>query len=208
MRVLGRLRIAAAVALCSGGCAPAIHSFTLAPQVLCAGDTATAAWDARGTTTLEIAPETSPPATDGCAVRGRTTTAYTLIARRNGEDARSVLEVLQLSDGAAEPVAFPTGRLEAINVIADGAKAPALWNDQVRVATVAACANRVITVTHEGHTAILPADGKASPAFDGTALGGHWSLSSPLTPGEQHDPASRPSQLEVVTTLHCVKGNP
>jgi len=193
---------------CQVGCGPTIRTFTISPQILCEGESAVIRWDASGDTEVTVTPESPPASPATCAARGREASAYTLVARRGGKEVERELEVLQLHDGGAEPIAFGTNAVEAQAVVASGEKNQELWSNRVSVATVAACAGREIQVKHANRLATLPASGEPSSAFDGTALAGPWELRSPMSAAEQNNPRVRPTELEVLATFRCQKGTP
>lgn len=203
-----RISLVLAAASCQVGCAPTIRSFTITPQVICAGESAIIRWDASGDTQLTVAPEPPPASMADCAMRGRSTSAYTLIARRNGKDVRSELEVLELQDGGAEPIALSTNAVEGQAVVASGVKNNELWSNRVSIASVAVCDRREIQVKHADRVATLPASGAPSDAFDGMPLAGQWELRSPMSNDEQNYPKMRPKELAILATFRCQKGTP
>src|ERR1700730_16426488 len=83
---------------CQIGCAPKIRNFTISPQTLCEGESAHIGWDASGDIDLTVSPEPAPPNSPVCAIRGRATSNYTLIARRNGKEQRAAVELILLDD--------------------------------------------------------------------------------------------------------------
>jgi hypothetical protein len=196
------------VAGSQAGCAPNIRNFTISPQTLCEGESALIRWDASGDIDLTVSPEPPPPSSSMCAIRGRATSNYTLIARRNGKERRAAIEVIQLDDQGTEPVGFPTSAIVELDVLARGNKDPHLWSDSVRIVTVAACEGRTITVKHADRVASLPSSGAPSSAFDGTVLAGPWEMLSPLSSAERTDRVLRPTHLEILATFRCQKGTP
>jgi hypothetical protein len=191
---------------CQIGCAPKIRNFTISPQTLCEGESAHIGWDASGDIDLTVSPEPASPNSPVCAIRGRATSNYTLIARRNGKEQRAAVEIIQLDDQGAEPVGVPTSAIVGLDVLARGNKDPNLWSDRVRIVTVSACEGRTITVKHADRVASLPSSGASSSAFYGTTLSGPWEMLSPLSSAEQNDRALRPTHLEILATFRCQKG--
>lgn len=191
------------------GCAgPSIDRFQIEPQVLCDGQRAALSWDASGEPAMAFSLEPAPTGGSDCTARGRETFAFTLVARRRGKEAERKVEVVQLHESGAEPIAIRTSRLEGSDVVASGEKNPALWTQRVQIATVAACQNRAIQVQHAGKTVLLPAKGIPSDALAGTPLAGSWELRSPLSSDEQTNPGHRPKALEVLATFRCEKDAP
>ena len=205
---------AMAALLCTGiffelGCAgPSIQHFSVDPQVLCEEESAVIRWDATGELAMTYSLESAPAGESSCDARGRETFAITLVARKGSEEKPRKVEVVQLHEGGAEPIAIRTTRLEGARVVAVGEKNPTLWSDRVQIATVASCQSRVVEVQHAGKTTVLPANGAASYALSGTALAGSWEFRSPLSSDEQKNPALRPKDLEVLTTFRCRKDAP
>jgi hypothetical protein len=205
----GNLSVLFAVIFFELGCTgPSIQQFSVDPQVLCEGESAVIRWNATGEPAMAYSLESAPGGENSCGARGRETFAITLVARKGSEEAQRKVEVVQLHEGAAEPIALRTIRLEGATVVAVGEENPAMWSDRVQIATVASCQSRVVEVQHAGKTAVLPANGAASDALNGTALAGSWAFRSPLSSDEQKNPALRPKDLEVLATLRCRKGTP
>jgi hypothetical protein len=193
---------------CQIGCAPKIRNFTISPQTLCEGESAHIGWEASGDIDLTVSPEPPPPNSPVCAIRGRATSNYTLIARRNGKEQRAAIEIIQLDDQGAEPIGFPTSAIVGLDALARGNKDPNLWSDRVRIVTVAACEGRTITLKHADRVASLPSTGATSSAFYGTTLSGPWEMLSALSSVEQNDRTLRPTHLEILATFRCQKGTP
>ena len=187
------------------GCGPTIRNFVISPQALCEGESASIQWDASGSTEMTVSVEPPPASSPTCAIRGRATSNYTLIARRNGKEQRKAVEVVQLADQGTEPVGLPTTAIVGQDVVARGSKDPRLWSHRVHVVTVAACNGRSVTVKHADRVVALPSSGAPSSAFDGTVLAGPWELLSPLSSAEQTDRSLRPTQLQIIATFHCQK---
>jgi hypothetical protein len=186
------------------GCAgPSISRFQITPLALCERETAVAKWDVQGEPTISFSLEPPPKDESHCSAKGRETFTFTLAAEKSGKDAEEQIEVVQVRDGASEPIAFQTSRLEGFEVVASGEKNPSLWTDRVRIESLNACQNRAIQVEHSGKSVFLSADGKPSDALAGTELTGMWELRSPLKPDEQTTPNLRPAQLEILATLRC-----
>ena len=186
------------------GCAgPSVDRFQIEPQVLCEGQSAVIHWDVSGEPAMAFSLEPEPTGVSSCTEKGRETLAFTLVARRRGKEAERKVEVVQLHESGAEPIAIRTSRLEGSDVVASGEKNLALWAQRVQIATVAACQNRAIQVQHAGKTVLLPAKGMPSDALAGTPLAGSWELRSPLSAGEQTNPRLRPKELEVLATFRC-----
>jgi hypothetical protein len=205
----GNLTVLFAVIFFELGCAgPSIQHFSVDPQVLCEGESAVIRWDATGELAMAYSLESAPAGESSCSARGRETFAITLVARKGSEEKPRKVEVVQLHEGGAEPIAIRTTRLEGAKVVAVGEKNPALWSDRVQIATVASCQSRVVEVQHAGKTAVLPANGAVSDALGGTALAGSWEFRSPLSSDEQKNPALRPKDLEVLATFRCRKDAP
>jgi hypothetical protein len=190
---------------CQTGCGPTIRNFVISPRALCEGESASIQWDASGNTEMTVSVEPPPASSPTCAIRGRATLNYTLVARRNGKEQRKAVEVVQLTDQGTEPVGLPTSAIVGQDVVAQGNKDPQLWSDRVRVVSVAACDGRSITVKHADRAVALPSSGAPSSAFDGTVLAGPWELLSPLSSAEQTDRSLRPTQLEILATFRCQK---
>lgn len=188
------------------GCAgPSITRFDVRPQVLCGNQSAVATWDVSGEPAINFSVEPVPLASGRCSAAGRETFAVDLMVQKHGKEAGKQVEVVRIADGSAEPVIFPTSRLEGSDVVAGGEKNPTLWTSIVRVETLASCQNRPIEVEHSGKTVLLGTDGSPSNALAGTELTGTWELRSPLNLQEQANPRLRPKQLEIVATLRCQK---
>jgi len=198
-----------AVSFFGFGCAgPSIQHFSIEPQLLCEEDSAVIRWDASGDLAMSYSLESASADTSGCAARGRETFAFTLTAHKGSQEAQREVEVVQVHQGAAEPIAIRTTRLEGANVVAVGEKNPMLWSDRVQVATVISCQGRVLQVYHAGKTAALPANGAASDSLSGTPLAGSWEFRSPLSSDEQNNPELRPKDLGILASFRCRKHAP
>jgi hypothetical protein len=197
---------AVVLAVCvASGCAagPKITRFDATPRVLCEGQRTVLRWEADGELAMALLAEPGETAEEECASTGQDVLALTLVASKKNEESERKVEVVQLHQGATEPVVFRVNDLSGTDVVASGEKNVALWGDQVEVATVAACGRRAILVEHAGKTALLSADGTPSNTLAHTAFGGAWKLRSPLTPDEQRNPSLRPKQLKILATVRC-----
>ena len=209
-RSSGSRLITGASFLCLGflfgtGCGPSISRFELTPQVFCEGERPMISWDARGDTTMIFAPEPLQAGADSCVATGRNTFDFTLVSRRGGKEARREVEAMQLAETGAEPISFETTAVAGDEVIADGEKNVVLWADHIRIATVAACGGRAVSVEHEGKRVSLPPGGVPSDELAGTPLVGLWKLRSQLSLDERNNPSLRPKALAILATFHCVK---
>ncbi len=186
------------------GCAgPSINRFEIEPQILCEGQNAVVRWETSGEPALAFSLEPGHNGGSNCTTKGRETFAFTLVARKHGQDQVRKVEVVQLHEGGTEPIALRTSSIEGADVVASGEKNTALWSERVQIVTLAACQGRVIRVQHAGMTVLLPATGTPSDALRGTGLAGLWELRSPLSSEEQKNPGIRPKELEVLATLSC-----
>jgi hypothetical protein len=193
------------ILILSGCAGPSINRFDVTPQVLCGNQSAVATWNVNGAPAINFSVEPAPLASGRCEASDRETFAFDLVVQKQGKEASKQVEVVRIADGSAEPVVFPTSRLEGSDVVANGEKNPALWTGSVRIGTLASCQKRPIEVEHSGKTVLLTADGSPSDALAGAELTGTWELRSPLDPQEQANPRLRPKQLEIMATLRCVK---
>ncbi len=197
------------------GCAPSIARFDAVPVVLCDG-AALVRWEAAGDIEMQLQTEPTAPAVEACTATGRETYALTLVAARNGDEARRQIEVVQLHPGATEPVAFATSEISGNDLIAKGEKNLALWRrdetgdlaKQVVITNLVACDHRAIEAVHDGKTASLAADGTPSRTLAGVPIGGYWTLRSPMTAAESADPHSRPKNLKILASVECRKVSP
>lgn len=197
-----------AVLLCLGCGGPTIKQFDIQPQILCEGQTAVMQWRADGDIAMTFRLEPPRVGEEECAVEGFDTYAFTLVARKKGEEAIKKVELGQLRHNATEPILLATTALVGSDVIASGDKNVKLWGGHVEVATVAACRNRALHVQHENKSVDLSPDGAPSAALAGTTLGGSWELRSSLTPEEQQTPALRPKTLQILATVRCREEKP
>src|ERR1700736_5479048 len=113
------------------GCSPKIQEFEISPQVLCEGDRALIRWVARGDTVIAYEPETRSAGTTNCGSQGREAAAFTLAARKGGNEVQRRIEVIQLATSGTEPIALRTNAIEGSEVVARGEKDAALWTDKV-----------------------------------------------------------------------------
>jgi hypothetical protein len=186
---------------CSG---PSITRFEITPQVLCQGEKAIVSWDANGKTDLAIQEEPAE-VVEECQAIGHHTFAVTLAARVGSEEVERRLELEQLEENSAEPIAMHTNALDGSDVVASGDKNAALWDRWVTVASVRACESRSITIKHAGKTATVAPGRIPSDELAGTPVSGPWELRSTLTAEELKTPSLRPKELTVLATLRCGK---
>ncbi len=196
-----------AVATLPVACGPRVSRFTVQPQILCAGDSAVADWEANGKLAMRFELEPAEPEGD-CSRSGLDVIAVTLVARKGGEEAPKKVEIGLVHPSAAERIAFATTRIEDGMVVASGEKSIALWGSRLEIVGVSTCGGRQIQVVHAARSASLDLDGSLSPALAGTPLGGLWELRSRLTPAEQQAPSLRPRLLAIRATLRCRVGAP
>lgn len=204
-----RASLSIAVLVCASACAPRITRFTVTPHHVCSGSPVTLDWDAHGCTSVSSDPQLSARA-GGTYVPTQTTT-FTLTARRwprkpdTSQTEATVYEhvTADTTDDIAFDMTCKDGKLAGRPVDRPVAE----WDTRLRVAGVESAENRTMTIEHEGRTATLTARKPTTSVFDGTMLGGTWTVIVPLLPAEKCDDAShRPPDLVLVTAhVRCTE---
>jgi hypothetical protein len=200
-----RLRASCFVAftVAAGCCEPHIRSFEVTPQIVCEDQPAVARWSADGEVAMTMAIESPPLGPDACAATGEQTVRLTMVARRHDVEKTAPVEVVRVGRGASEPVVLRTTTIAGNDVVAEGDKAPALWDARVKIVTIASCEGRAIRATHAGKMVSLRADGTASADLDGAPIGGAWEFRTPMSQAERTNPALRPKTLSVLAAIRC-----
>lgn len=186
---------------------PTIESFRAEPLRVCRGDTVALHWQATGDVRLESEPSLpvsgSYSAMDTVEIVLQERTLFRLSAL-GGED-YAEQEVLVYRSGQLDTLSAPTAASGDSALTATIDVPPGKWEDILRIRSMTGLSDRPLTIWHEGHEAMLPADGSPSTAFEGVPIGGHWELYAPLISGEtMGDPENPPpSTLEFLVRLEC-----
>jgi len=203
--------------MCSS-CAPAIYSFHVAPNRICAGDQVTLDWSASKAGTISATPEQPTPGK--VPAKGSASVVPTASARYH-------LEVKNLWGSAARDndVELLAGRTLAIgNSVADPAHPASCTERTLAVVALApsdawsahAVVGDVTTLTEDRHRYQIEhagvrldlAPGETSSAFRGKPVSGEWALSLTLLDGETCGTRSIPLNLGIQLVAACGKEAP
>jgi hypothetical protein len=169
-------------------CKPAITSFRVSPLVITGDQKVKIDLDVDGKPSMEF--------NEHLSVDSVQLLEFTLIATKNGKEARRTVQVQKLKPSASIVIAFETTGLEGDSVTAAGENNNSQWAD-FRIVSVSSSMSRDIMVAHEGRTATLKSDGSPSMDLSGTTAGGQWSLRTRLTPSEKTDSTRIPQELSI-----------
>ena len=206
------------VLLCASCAAPAIFSFHVAPNRICAGDQVTLDWSASKAGKISAMPEQPTPGE--VPAKGTASVVPTASARYH-------LEVKNLWGSAARDndVEVLAGRTQPIgNSIADPAHPPSCIERTLSVVALApsnawsahAVVGDVTTLAEDRHRYHIEhagvrldlAPGETSSAFKGKPVAGEWALSLTLLEGEVCQTPSLPLNLGIQLVAACGKEAP
>ena len=200
-------------------CGPSIHSFQVDQQTITAADSIKVNWEVSGKPTLVIHENEvggSAPGGNGGSIQvgngggsaiekeGAIHAKYlelTLVAQKNGKEARQFIQVIVLPPASVDTVVFPVGSLHGDTLLAAGEKNISRWGDHFRLGSVASASGRPLLVTHGGKTVVLDGQHSDTVIFRDMTNSGSWEIRSLLTDAEKRDPTTTPATLRLRTTL-------
>lgn len=179
------------ISLLFASCGPSIRSFTVDQQTVTSTDSIKVNWDVSGKPTLLI--HENAPGGPGKYVE------LTLVAQKNGKEARQFIQVIVLPPESVDTIVFPVTVLHGDTLIAAGEKNVSRWGDHFQLGSVASASGRPMWVTHGGKTALL--DGADTVTFRGISNSGPWEFRTLLTDAEKRDHGLTPAALRLRTTI-------
>ena len=171
-----------------GSCKPAIHSFKVSPLVITGDQKVEIELDVKGSPSLEFNEHLSPDSVQ--------LLEFTLVATKDGKEARKTVQVQKLKSQAPIDIAFATSSIEGDMVLAAGENNNNQWAN-FQIVSVSSPMAREILVTHMERSATLKSDGSPSLDLAGTKAGGQWSLKTRLTESEKADSSKIPQELKI-----------
>jgi len=198
----GSALLLAALMWGASACEPNVRRFSVVPHHVCTGTPVMLAWEVAGCPTVTTDPPLKPRS--GRTYIPTTTTAFTLTARRWPRKPKASQTEAKVYDSAAtspHPDEMPFSMTCRGDSIVGTLERPlAEWDSRLLVATVQSGEDRTVTLGHDGRAATLTALNPTTDTFDGTTLGGTWTVSAPLLASESCDgTAHRPTDLILVT---------
>jgi hypothetical protein len=185
-------------------CAPKIK-FTVTPHELCPGTRVIAEFEVKGGR-AKVTNDKQLAAQSGNVYVPTVTTTFVitvkpLVGRPKSKETQATVYEGTVSQPEASEIGFKP-KCEGSSLVATLERPLAEWDPKLTVGSVESAEGRDVTVAHEGRQATLTARQPRSTAFDGTRLGGTWSITVPLLPTEKCDGAgSTPPDLIIVTAL-------
>lgn len=189
----------------------AVESFDVSPRLLCAGDTATVSWQARGDSVM-LSTNQSMDIEGWYSRRGSLRVAFsdttTLTIRAiAGKDVSQPgdYQVAVFPDRFRDEVTSePDSMVGDTLVVAVDTAPPAVWSKLVRIGSTYPDSDYHLLVRHAGREFTLPAAGTPSDALTGAPRSGRWEIWASLESGEQfggNNPL--PEVLRVKLDLVC-----
>ncbi|HWK05185.1 MAG TPA: hypothetical protein VNS58_16205 [Puia sp.] len=169
-------------------CGPSIHSFQVDQQTITAADSVKVNWEVSGKPTLLIH-------------EAEERMELTLVAQKNGKEARQFIQVIVLPPGSVDTIIFPVGGAQGDTLLAAGEKNSTRWGDHFQLGSVASASGRPLLVTHGGKTVWLDGQNPDTVTFRGMANSGLWEIRSLMTDAEKTNPATAPAVLRLRTKL-------
>ncbi len=203
-------------------CGPSIHSFQVDQQTITAADSIKVNWEVSGKPTLVIhenevgggggsasggnggsvaVGDGGGPATEKEGAIHAKYLELTLVAQKNGKEARQFIQVIVLPPVSVDTIVFPVGSLHGDTLLAAGEKNISRWGDHFRLGSVISASGRSLLVTHGGKTVVLDGQHPDTVSFRDMANSGSWEIRSLLTDAEKRDPTTTPATLRLRTTL-------
>jgi len=203
--------------LCTS-CAPAIYTFHVAPNRICAGDKVTLDWNASKTGTISAKPEQSAPGdvprTGTASVVPTSSVRYQLkvsnlwgSAARDNDVELLAGRTLPIGNSVADP-AHPASCTDSTLSVTAVTPASA-WSDRAIVGGVTTLAEdkHRYHIEHAGVKVDL-APGQVSQALQGTPVAGEWLLSVALLEGEKCRTPTVPRNLGIQLVAACNREAP
>lgn len=197
----------AGIGLSTASCASRME-FTVTPHEICAGTPVKVDWRvARGSPRLT----TDPPITQQSdrTYLPATTTRFIItvkpwIGKPKRRETAATVYTGTISQPENSDMAFRT-RCEGRDLIGSFDRPAAEWDPRLTVGLVESGEGRDLSVTHEGREATLTAQQMTTSAFDGTMLGGSWSVRVPLLSSERCDGTGTrlPNLIILVAHVRC-----
>jgi len=201
--------------LCAS-CAPAIYSFHVAPNRICAGDNVKLDWEASKAGAISAQPAQAGlgqvPATGTASVKPSSSVRFHLeVSNLWGKAARdNDVELLAgrslaIGNSVADPSASCEGSTLSVTALAPASA----WSAQAVVGGVTTLAEdkHRYHVEHAGVKLDL-APGQLSQAFAGRPVAGPWALSLTLLDGEKCGTPTVPRNLGLQLVAACSTGTP
>lgn len=205
------------ITLCAS-CAPAIYTFHVTPNRICAGDRVTFDWNASKAGTISAKPEQPAPGavprTGTASVVPTSSVRYQLkvsnlwgSAARDNDVELLAGRTLPIGNSVADPAHPATCTDSTLSVTA--VTPASAWSDRAivgRVTTLAEDPHRYY-IEHAGVKVEL-APGQVSQAFQGTPVAGEWLLSVTLLGDERCRTPTVPRNLGIQLVAACNRGMP
>lgn len=178
-------------------CGPSIHSFRVDQPTITAMDSVKVNWKVSGKPTLLIHENDRTGGEDNYPKY----LELTLVAQKNGKEARQFIQVIVLPTESVDTIVFVVAGLHGDTLLAAGEKNITRWGDHFRLGAVASASGRSLLVTHGGRTVLLEGQNPDTVGFRGMPNSGPWEIRSLLTDAEKRDPAIAPATLRLRTNL-------
>jgi hypothetical protein len=123
-----------------------------------------------------------------------------VVATLRGKETDSVVQVEVRVDSATAQIAFAPVII-GDSLVASGINDTVRWGGIFSILTVAAGSSRSLSVTHAGVTRVLNPAQAPDTAFQGSPIGGAWSINSPLSADEKDDHSLIPRFLRITITI-------
>jgi hypothetical protein len=190
-------------------CAPTIRRFTVLPHDVCKGTPVVAEWDVSGGRATISTDPNLPPQSGRTYVPATTTKFVLTVTPLVGKPVAKPNEVTVFTGTAGQPepdqISFEEITCQAGQVTGTANRPFTGWDQRLTVGLVESGNDRSVSVNHEGRTAVLTTQEPTTRVFDGTKLGGTWTVSVPLIGTEKCDgTGTKPPDLVIVTAqVYC-----
>ena len=203
----GSLAASVAVAgLAAGSCATKIHSFTVTPHEICVGTPVKVDWSVKGGRARVTTNPAINPQTDRMYLPSTTTqfiiTVKPWIGKPKSKETAATVYTGTASQPETSEMGFRT-RCEGNSLLGSFDRQLTEWDPRLTVGLVESGEGRDVTVNHQGKQATLTAQQPSTNAFDGTKLGGSWSVTVPLLPSERCDGTGSKLPNLIILTAHA-----
>jgi hypothetical protein len=178
-------------------CGPSIHSFKVDAQTVTAADSIKVDWEVSGKPTLLI--HEKGMGGGGSAGGPEKYLELTLVAQKNGKEARQFIQVIVLPPISVDTIFLTVKALHGDTLIAMGEKNVSRWGDHFQLGAVASASGRPMWVTHAGKMVLV--NGSDSLSFRGVSNSGPWEFRSLLTDAEKREHPIAPTTLSLQTIL-------